>query len=81
MTEDYGGSIAEVKTRKRQGVVQTDDVISNVKPASVSKKIKKPTLVPSVVIPSISDYDDDDSQFSQSLEEEENAYRQQLVAS
>ena len=39
VTEDYGGSIAEVKTQKRQGVVQTDDVISNVKPASVSKKI------------------------------------------
>ena len=81
LTEDYGGSIAEVKTRKRQGIVQTDDVISNVKPASASKKIKKPTLVPSAVIPSISDYDDDDSQFSQSLEEEENAYRQQLAAS
>ena len=81
LTEDYGGSIAKVKTRKRQGVVQTDDVISNVKPASASKKIKKPTLVPSAVIPSISDYDDDDSQFSQSLDEEENAYREQLVAS
>ena len=81
LTEDYGGSIAEVKTQKRQGIVQTDDVISNVKPASASKKIKKPTLVPSAVIPSISDYDDDDSQFSQSLEEEENAYRQQLAAS
>ena len=80
-SEDYGGSIAKVKTRKRQGIVQTDDVISNVKPASASKKLKKPTLVPSAVIPSISDYDDDDSQFSQSLEEEENAYRQQLVAS
>ena len=52
----------------------------NVKPASASKKIKKPTLVPSTVIPPISDYDDDDSQFSQ-LEEEENAYRQQLAAS
>ena len=51
------------------------------KPASASKKIKKPTLVPSAVIPSISDYDDDDSQFPQSLEEEENAYRQQLAAS
>ena len=59
LTEDYGGSIAKVKTQKRQGVVQTDDVISNVKPASASKKIKKPTLVPSAVIPSISDYDDD----------------------
>ena len=47
----------------------------------MSKKIKKPTLVPKAVIPSISDYDDDDSQFSQSLEEEENAYRQQLAAS
>ena len=37
--------------------------------------------MPSAVIPSISDYEDDDSQFSQSLEEEENAYRQQLAAS
>ena len=39
LTEDYGGSIAKVKTQKRQGIVQTDDVISNVKPASASKKI------------------------------------------
>ena len=38
----------------------------------VSKKINKPTLVPSAVISSISD---DDSQFSQSLDEEEKAYR------
>ena len=81
VAEDYGGSIAKVKTRKRQGIVQTDDVISNVKTASVSKKIKKPTLVPSVVIPSISDYDDDDSQFSQLLDAEEKAYWEQLVAS
>ena len=78
VTADYGGSIAEVKTRKRLGIVQTDDVISNVKTARVSKKINKPTLVPSAVIPSISD---DDSQFSQSLDEEEKAYQEQLVAS
>ena len=78
VTADYGGSIAEVKTRKRLGIVQTDDVISNVKTARVSKKINKPTLVPSAVIPSISD---DDSQFSQSLDEEEKAYQEQLAAS
>ena len=78
VTADYGGSIAEVKTRKRLGIVQTDDVISNVKTGRVSKKINKPTLVPSAVIPSISD---DDSQFSQSLDEEEKAYREQLAAS
>ena len=78
VTADYGGSIAEVKTRKRLGVVQTDDVISNVKTGHVSKKMNKPTLVPSAVIPSISD---DDSQFSQSLDEEEKAYWEQLVAS
>ena len=78
VTADYGGSIAKVKTRKRLGIVQTDDVISNVKTASVSKKINKSTLVPSAVIPSISD---DDSQSSQSLDEEEKAYREQLVAS
>ena len=45
--------------------MQTDDVISNVKTARVS-------------IPSISD---DDSQFSQSLDEEEKAYQEQLAAS
>ena len=78
VTTDYGGSIAEVKTQKRLGIVQTGDVISNVKTARVSKKINKPTLVPSAVIPSISD---DDSQFSQSLDEEEKAYREQLAAS
>ena len=78
VTADYGGSIAKVKTQKRLGIVQTDDVISNVKTARVSKKINKPTLVPSAVIPSISD---DDSQFSQSLDEEEKAYREQLAAS
>ena len=39
VTADYGGSIAEVKTRKRLGIVQTEDVISNVKTARVSKKI------------------------------------------
>ena len=77
VTADYGGSIAEVKTRKRLGVVQTDDVISNVKTGCVSKKINKPTLVPSAVIPSISD---DYSQFSQSLDEEK-AYQEQLAAS
>ena len=38
VTADYGGSIAEVKTRKRLGIVQTDNVISNVKTARVSKK-------------------------------------------
>ena len=78
MTAYYGGSIAKVKTRKRLGIVQTDDVISNVKTGRVSKKINKPTLVPSAVIPSISD---DDSQFSQSLDEEEKAYQEQLAAS
>ena len=78
VTADYGGSIAKVQTRKRLGIVQTDDVISNVKTGRVSKKINKPTLVPSAVIPSISD---DDSQFSQSLDEEEKAYREQLAAS
>ena len=82
VTEDYGASIAKVKTQKRKGIVPTADVISNVKTASASKNIKKPALalVPSAVIPSISDYDDDDSQFSQLLDAEENAYRQQLVA-
>ena len=78
VTADYGGSFAEVKTRKRLGIVQTDDVFSNVKTGRVSKKINKPTLVPSAVIPSISD---DDSQFSQSLDEKEKAYREQLAAS
>ena len=42
VTADYGGCIAEVKTRKRLGVVQTDDVISNVKTARVSKKLTNP---------------------------------------
>ena len=78
VTADYGGSIAKVKTRKRLGIVQTDDVISNVKTGRVSKKINKPTLVPSTVIPSIND---DDSQFSQSLDEEEKAYQEHLAAS
>ena len=42
VTADYGGSIAEVKTQKRLGVVQTDDVISNVKTGRVSKKLTNP---------------------------------------
>ena len=78
--EDSGVSIAKVITPKRKGIVQTDvDDVSNGKTASASKKIKKPTLVPSTVIPSISqaqasDYDDDSQ-----LNVEENAYQQQLV--